>query len=151
MLDLDHFKHFNDTYGHEAGDTLLRELGRFLQAHIRREDIACRYGGEEFILIMPEAWLDVTRERAEWLREEIKKLTVKFHGQVLGALTLSLGVAIFPQHAATASSLLRASDVALYRAKAEGRDRLVVSLAVEEQGQAPSAISIAGQPPGQPK
>jgi len=151
MLDLDHFKHFNDTYGHEAGDTLLRELGRFLQAHIRREDIACRYGGEEFILIMPEAWLDVTRERAEWLREEIKNLTVKFHGQVLGALTLSLGVAIFPQHAATASSLLRASDLALYRAKAEGRDRAVVSLAVQGQDQAPSAISLAGQPPGQSK
>ncbi len=151
MLDLDHFKHFNDTYGHEAGDTLLRELGRFLQAHIRREDIACRYGGEEFILILPEAWLDVTRERAEWLREEIKNLTVKFHGQVLGALTLSLGVAVFPQHAATASSLLRASDLALYRAKAEGRDRAVVSLAVAGQDQAPSAISLAGQPPGQPK
>ncbi len=124
VLDLDHFKDFNDTFGHDAGDTLLRALAQLLQRRTRREDIACRYGGEEFTVILPEAPLDVTRERAERLREELKRLSVTHNGQVLGEITLSAGVAVFPQHGATGEELLRAADNALYRAKTDGRDRV---------------------------
>ncbi len=127
MLDLDHFKRFNDTFGHAAGDVLLRELGGFLQQHIRGGDIACRYGGEEFTLVLPEASLEVTRERAEHLREGAKHLHVQHGGQLLGTITLSLGVAAFPQHGVTGEEVLRAADAALYRAKRGGRDRAVAA------------------------
>jgi diguanylate cyclase (GGDEF)-like protein/PAS domain S-box-containing protein len=127
MLDVDRFKLFNDTFGHDAGDTLLRELGNFLRAHIRGEDVACRYGGEEFMLILPEASLAVTRERAEHLRDDIKHLHAQYHDQPLGAVMLSLGVAVFPDHGSTGEAVLKAADAALYRAKREGRDRVVVA------------------------
>ena len=139
MLDLDRFKRFNDSFGHEAGDTLLRKLGAFLLTRTRREDIVCRYGGEEFTIILPEASLEVTRQRAEQLREEAKHLTIQYRGQTLGALTLSLGVAGFPEHSATGADLLRIADVALYRAKSEGSDRVVVGQPAEEQTDAPVA------------
>jgi len=131
MLDLDHFKRFNDTHGHEAGDTLLRELGEFLRTRTRREDIACRYGGEEFVLVLPEATIEVTRQRGERLRDEFKRLNVQHRGQSLGAVSLSIGVAVFPDHGLTVEDLLRASDQALYRAKAEGRNRVVLGERVE--------------------
>jgi diguanylate cyclase (GGDEF)-like protein/PAS domain S-box-containing protein len=127
MLDIDHFKVFNDTFGHEAGDAVLREFGRFLGASLRGEDIACRYGGEEFVLILPEANLEIATQRAEKLRDGVKYLTVTDHGQSLGAISLSLGVAIYPEHGANGDDLLRAADTALYRAKHEQRDRVVVS------------------------
>jgi diguanylate cyclase (GGDEF)-like protein/PAS domain S-box-containing protein len=127
MLDIDHFKRFNDTFGHEAGDLLLGALGNFLRGHIRAEDIACRYGGEEFTLILPEASLDATRERAEQLREGVKKLHVLHRGESLGPVTLSLGVATFPDHGSTGQVALLAADGALYRAKQGGRDRVVLA------------------------
>jgi|GEM_PF-2084018 len=126
MLDLDHFKRFNDTFGHEAGDALLRELGDFLRTRTRREDIACRYGGEEFAIILPDASIEATLQRAERLRSEFKHLNMQHRGQSLGVVTLSLGVAVFPEHGATVEDILRAADRALYRAKEEGRDRAVV-------------------------
>ncbi|PYU32091.1 MAG: diguanylate cyclase [Acidobacteria bacterium] len=131
MLDLDKFKVFNDTYGHAAGDALLRKLGGFLRSRTRGEDIACRYGGEEFVVILPEASIEVTQQRAEQLREEFKFLTVQHRGQTLGALTLSVGVAVFPEHGTTVEDILHAVDTALYRAKAEGRDRVVTGKALE--------------------
>ncbi len=127
MLDVDHFKRFNDTFGHEAGDAVLRELGIFLQKHIRVSDIACRYGGEELTLILPEASLEDTMERAEKLRQGVKYLNVHYRRQPLGGITLSLGIAMFPQHGLTSESVIRAADVALYRAKAAGRDRVVTA------------------------
>lgn len=127
MLDVDHFKRFNDTFGHQAGDVLLRELAEFLQACIRVSDIACRYGGEEFTLILPEAPLSVTQERAEKLRQGAKALKVEHRQQFLGQISLSLGVAIFPEHGVNGSSLLQAADAALYQAKKEGRDRTIVA------------------------
>ena len=127
MIDLDHFKKLNDTLGHDAGDTVLREVGAFLQTHIRGEDIACRYGGEEFTLILPEVTLEVTRERAEQLRTEFKQLDLRHRYQSFGIITLSLGVAVFPQHGSTAPAVMRAADSALYRAKETGRDRVVIS------------------------
>ena len=127
MIDIDHFKRFNDTYGHVAGDALVRELGRFLQKHIRNEDIGCRYGGEEFLLILPDASLETTQQRAELLQQEAKGLRVQDEGQSLGGITLSLGVAMYPQHGRTIENVMRAADAALYRAKQEGRDRVIVA------------------------
>ena len=122
MLDVDHFKRFNDTFGHEAGDSVLKELGEFLQKYVRGSDIACRYGGEEFILILPEGSLDTTSKRAEQLREGIKHLHLKYRHEPLGQITLSLGVASFPEHGITGQDVIREADAALYRAKREGRD-----------------------------
>ena len=127
MFDLDHFKKFNDTFGHAAGDVVLREIGAFLQARVRVEDIACRYGGEEFLVILPEASLEDTVKRAEQLCVGIKGLNVRYQDQALGAVTVSLGVAVFPEHGSTDEAIRKAADAALYRAKREGRDRVVVA------------------------
>ncbi len=127
MMDIDHFKQFNDTFGHDAGDALLSELGSLLLTNSRKGDIPCRYGGEEFVLVLPEASLDDTRRRADELRELIKQLAVSHRGRSLGSVTVSLGVAGFPDHGGTSESLIRASDVALYRAKSAGRDRVAVA------------------------
>ncbi len=127
MLDIDHFKAFNDTFGHEAGDALLREVGQILQRSIRGEDIACRYGGEEFTLILPEASLPDAAQRAEQIREAIRDLDVHYRHQPLGRVTVSLGVAIFPDHGPRADAVIRAADAALYQAKAAGRDRVAVN------------------------
>jgi len=127
MLDLDHFKVFNDSFGHEAGDILLRKLGSFLKQHLRGGDIACRYGGEEFALILPEVSPGNLRRRAEQLREGIKHLTIPYRGQNLETLSMSLGVAMFPTHGSTGQRVLNAADAALYEAKRTGRDRVVIA------------------------
>ncbi len=127
MVDLDHFKRFNDSFGHEAGDTLLQAVGIFLQSNIRQEDIACRYGGEEFILILPEASQEITRVRAERLRQGVENLQVEYHGQSIGPVTVSLGVAIFPDHGKDGEALIRAADTALYRSKQGGRNRVMIA------------------------
>jgi diguanylate cyclase (GGDEF)-like protein len=124
MLDVDHFKRFNDTSGHQAGDDLLIHIGSLLQARTRREDIACRYGGEEFLLILPSAPLEAALRRAEELRRQIRESSVEHRGQSLGRTSVSAGVACFPEHGTTADELLRAADMALYRAKELGRDRV---------------------------
>ena len=127
MLDVDDFKRFNDTWGHAAGDEILRELGSLLLRQVRGEDIACRYGGDEFILIMPDATREVTGERAELICELATQFHLHFEGESLAAVTLSLGVAVFPEHGTTSTGILRAVDAALYRAKHEGRSRVVVA------------------------
>lgn len=125
MLDIDHFKKFNDNFGHPAGDALLRAMGQFLKHQVRAEDVACRYGGEEFALILPEATLEVAYQRAEVVRETVKELQVHYAGEALGPITLSLGVATFPQHGSTSEAVLKAADVALYKAKQSGRNRVL--------------------------
>jgi diguanylate cyclase (GGDEF)-like protein/PAS domain S-box-containing protein len=125
MLDIDHFKGFNDTYGHDAGDALLREMAAFLQRHTRKDDIACRYGGEEFMLILPGAELAHTRRRAEDLRTGVRNLQVQHNGQWLGQITISVGVAVFPEHGDNDEEVVKAADKALYRAKRQGRDRVI--------------------------
>jgi len=132
LLDVDHFKQFNDSYGHEAGDIVLRELGGFLQSQIRREDAACRVGGEEFLLILPDSSLDVTRYRAEKLREESKRVSIQYGGRPLGGITLSIGVVVFPAHGTTCDVILRSADEALYQAKLQGRDCVVVAKSAHE-------------------
>ncbi len=127
MIDVDHFKNFNDTFGHEAGDAVLRDLGGVLQRNVRGGDIACRYGGEEFTVILPEANLDIARQRAEILRDATRELRLVHDGKSLGAVTLSLGVAACPEHGRKRDHLLQAADAALYEAKNGGRNRVVVS------------------------
>jgi diguanylate cyclase (GGDEF)-like protein len=129
MLDLDHFKVFNDTHGHEAGDLLLRAVGDYLVTHVRAEDIACRYGGEEFVVILPEAALEMARSRAEELWKGLQALHVNYRGQLLRGATVSAGVAAFPGHGRTMSELLHAADTAMYAAKRQGRDRVETATA----------------------
>ena len=127
MIDVDHFKRFNDTFGHDAGDLVLREVGALLRRQVRGSDIACRYGGEEFLILLPEAPLAQARERAERLRQAVHELQPVQNGRALGTITISLGVALFPDHGDTPESLVQAADAALYQAKKAGRDRVVVS------------------------
>ncbi len=127
MLDIDHFKMFNDTFSYAAGDALLRELGMFLKKNLRGDDVTCRYGGEEFILILPESSLEDTSRRAEQLREGCKHLDVSHRGQSLGTVSISLGVAAYPQHGNNSEEVLRAVDTALHSAKSEGRDRVIIA------------------------
>jgi diguanylate cyclase (GGDEF)-like protein len=122
MVDLDRFKDLNDRYGHAAGDEVLRRLGELLKTSLRFADIACRYGGDEFILILPEAPRDVVQERAEQLRRDAGTLEVEFMGKRLPSPTISLGVSVFPEDGTSGAALLAASDLALYRAKTAGRD-----------------------------
>jgi len=138
MLDLDHFKKFNDTYGHEAGDTVLRETGTFLARSIRAEDIVCRFGGEEFVIILPTASLSAACGRAERIRSKLREMTVLHQGQSLGMITVSVGVAALPEHGTSPKELLETADAALYRAKREGRDRVV---AAEVRSNAMGAIA----------
>ena len=127
MMDVDDFKRFNDTRGHAAGDAVLRELGSLLLRHVRGEDIPSRYGGDEFIVVLPDTSQEVTRARAERLCEHARHFNLQFEGQTLEAVTLSLGVAAFPENGITSTAILRAADAALYRAKYEGRGRVAVA------------------------
>ncbi|HVO67848.1 MAG TPA: diguanylate cyclase [Syntrophales bacterium] len=127
MVDLDHFRRFNNTFGHDAGDVVLQDMAKFLQNNIRMEDVACRYGGEEFTLIMPGASLDVTEKRAQTIREKVQHLQIYYNNKLLDSITLSLGVAVFPEHGSTGEEVIQAADVALYRAKHEGRNRVIVA------------------------
>ncbi|MFC0678981.1 diguanylate cyclase [Lysobacter korlensis] len=128
MLDVDHFKRFNDENGHAAGDAFLARVGEVLLDLTRGEDIACRYGGEEFTLVLPEATHEVALRRGEQIREAIAGISVVHLRRVLGPVTVSIGVACFPQHGGSPERLLAAADSALYRAKAEGRDRVVLTV-----------------------
>jgi diguanylate cyclase (GGDEF)-like protein len=127
MIDIDHFKHFNDTYGHHAGDAVLQAVGNFLNRVIRGGDIACRYGGEEFLLILPEASLEHTHKRAEQVCQGVRRLQLHYQDQILPSITFSLGVASFPAYGTTGEAIIRAADHALYQAKASGRDCVVVA------------------------
>jgi diguanylate cyclase (GGDEF)-like protein len=129
MIDIDHFKRFNDTYGHAAGDTVLRAVGQYVMSLTRGEDIFCRYGGEEFVLIMVDTTVRAAWERAEALRAGIQELAIEHEGRALN-VTLSIGVAMIPDHARDGQAALRAADAALYAAKQGGRNRVVVSDAV---------------------
>jgi len=136
MLDIDHFKAFNDGFGHAAGDQMLRSIGKLILSHLRAGDIACRYGGEELLLILPEATVEAAARRAEDLRTRAKKLEVTHGDTALGPVTVSLGVAVFPGNGRTRDELLASADASLYKAKQGGRDRVVVAGEPEDVGAA---------------
>jgi diguanylate cyclase (GGDEF)-like protein len=126
MIDLDHFKRLNDAHGHAAGDAVLERFAAILLGSVRREDIPCRYGGEEFAVILPEMTADQARQRAEVWRAELEKVSVELGETSIGPVSASMGVASFPVHGNTGTELLRAADAALYRAKDAGRNRVVM-------------------------
>lgn len=137
MGDIDHFKDLNDTYGHDVGDAVLREVARFIRGRIRGSDIACRYGGEELLVILPNTPLHEATRFAEMLRAGVRALVVQERDRTVGEVTCSFGVASTSAHGTTTATLLRAADAALYQAKAQGRDRVIVAsatnVAVAEQ------------------
>lgn len=124
MLDLDHFKSINDNYGHEAGDAVLSEVAHLLQHEIRDGDIASRYGGEEFVILLYNIDLEHSLERAEMLRQSIDKLQVKYGAQQVASISVSIGVACYPKDADTPEKLILAADKALYAAKHQGRNQV---------------------------
>ena len=126
MIDLDHFKRFNDDFGHDAGDLVLKEVAQLLLAHIRGSDIACRYGGEEFVLVFPDTTLEGARRRAEEIRGAVKELRLSLRGKALGQVTVSIGVGLIPDHVASPEALIRVADEAMYAAKSAGRDRVAL-------------------------
>ena len=128
MIDLDHFKRVNDIHGHEAGDLVLTKVAALLRSHIRDSDIASRYGGEEFVLVLPDATLEGTKRRADAIRNAIRELKLEHLGKPITGVTASIGIAMFPDHAEDSESLMRIVDDLLYEAKRSGRDRIVVSL-----------------------
>ncbi|WP_199322293.1 GGDEF domain-containing protein [Leptolyngbya sp. FACHB-321] len=121
LMDIDFFKQVNDTYGHQGGDCVLQAVSRLLRAHSRQGDIACRYGGEEFVLLLPAITLKDVCQRAEQLRRSFQAMRVPF-GAATIRTTLSLGVGLFPEHGDTSQSLMQVVDQALYVAKAAGRN-----------------------------
>jgi len=127
MVDLDHLKAFNDRYGHLSGDEMLRGLGKLLKKMFRGGDILSRYGGDEFLLVLPETSIEIGLQRAEELRQNVKEMLIQVEDYPLQNLTISIGVSSWPQHGTTAADVLRAADKALYQAKMEGRDRAVVA------------------------
>jgi diguanylate cyclase (GGDEF)-like protein/PAS domain S-box-containing protein len=140
MLDLDHFKHFNDTFGHQAGDILLKEVASAISSRVRAGDLACRYGGEEFSIIIAEVDMDGAYKCVESIRETIKHLSLNHRGQTLGTITISAGIASFPVHGDNANDLIHAADKALYTAKKEGRDRIVVAATSENRSKSAQEI-----------
>ncbi len=126
MIDIDHFKQFNDGFGHDGGDAVLRALAQFMKKQVRGSDIACRYGGEEFTLILSPSTAEGARLRAEKIRADAARLSIRHAERDLGTITLSLGVAVFPDHASEAAATVKAADVALYQAKSGGRNRVIM-------------------------
>lgn len=144
MFDVDHFKSFNDTYGHDAGDSVLRSVSALVTRHIRAGDLPCRFGGEEFLLVQPGLAAEHARSRAESLRTAVRALSLEHAGRALGRVSISVGVATYPDHAGSAEALLKAADEALYRAKRGGRDRTVLAPALT------SVSVLTGMPASEP-
>jgi diguanylate cyclase (GGDEF)-like protein len=138
MIDIDYFKRYNDNFGHPAGDDALRLVGDALRQSVRAEDLACRYGGEEFVLILPECALEPAAVRAEQVRTHLEELYVERAGELPGSVTISIGVAGFRETTDKLDLLLKFADKALYQAKHDGRDRVVV--ARPEQKDSPSSL-----------
>ena len=127
FLDLDHFKHFNDIFGHEAGDLVLQTMGGIFRSHFRGDDVICRYGGEEFAIILPESSAPDALRRTEELQAATRDLKLVHRGRPLDTVTLSAGIAGFPDHGQSAQELLDRADRCLYQSKANGRDCVTVA------------------------
>jgi diguanylate cyclase (GGDEF)-like protein/PAS domain S-box-containing protein len=127
MADVDYFKEINDTFGHAAGDAILRKLGEVLRENVRSEDVASRYGGDEFIILLPEASCEVTKNRAEKLLEIVRQAIIRFNEVTFKTVTLSADVSVFSEDGEAAESILKAADLALYHAKEKGRNQVVAA------------------------
>ena len=127
MIDLDHFRNINNTWGHDAGDFALKEVANLLQKMIRSSDTACRYGGEEMTLILSESSLENTAKKAEEIRAAIAQLPLNYNDEQLIKVTSSFGVACFPDQGKTVKEIIQAADIALFQAKANGRNQVIVS------------------------
>ena len=125
MMDVDHFKNFNDTYGHKCGDIVLIDLAKYLTDNSRQSDVVCRYGGEEFIILMPGASLQDAYERAEAWRQGYTSKVIEYEGKLL-TTSFSAGVASFPIHGETGEAILHNADHALYQSKSNGRNRVTL-------------------------
>ncbi len=125
IMDMDHFKQFNDNYGHKCGDVVLQAFANFLVEHTRRGDVVCRYGGEEFVILMPNAALDMSYDRVEAWRQDFSESAILYEGMKFSA-TFSAGVAVFPEHGITGDATLVAADKALYVSKNSGRNRVTM-------------------------
>jgi len=126
MLDVDHFKQLNDTFGHEAGDVVLREVAECFRRSLREEDVICRYGGEEFVVIMPDAPADTAAQRAEMIRFAVSEIRTHLRGELVGAVTVSIGIAMYPDSGKDGGNLIQVADAAMYRAKRAGRNQVVL-------------------------
>ena len=127
MIDTDYFKKINDTFGHDAGDMVLRELADIVTRTSRKEDIACRFGGEEFVLCLPGASQEIASRRAKEIRAAVKNINLRYEGRNLGAISVSIGISVYPDLGETPVELMKTADQALYMAKENGRDRIVVA------------------------
>jgi len=125
MLDIDHFKKFNDTFGHEAGDVILREIGHLFRENLRSSDIACRYGGEEFVLVLLDSTQEESYSRFEKIREQVKDLQIRYQEKLLGKMSVSIGIVEANGNLLSAEELVAAADKALYAAKHAGRDCMI--------------------------
>jgi diguanylate cyclase (GGDEF)-like protein len=133
-IDIDRFKPVNDTFGHVAGDALLKAIASLLTSLVRGEDTVCRFGGEEFVILMPTISLDAAVQRAERIRTRLSELRVEHEGRALPPITASLGVAGFPDHGPRWTSVLEEADAALYQAKQSGRNSVAVANGRKHQG-----------------
>ncbi|HEY3929129.1 MAG TPA: sensor domain-containing diguanylate cyclase, partial [Candidatus Koribacter sp.] len=133
MLDVDHFKRFNDQHGHAAGDAALQHVAEILSSQVRSEDTVCRYGGEEFVIILPEITAEAAYDKAESIRRAISEVRVELGQGRTAEVTISIGIAVFPREGERQEDLLREADKALYAAKHNGRNRVVVAAAVPER------------------
>jgi diguanylate cyclase (GGDEF)-like protein len=138
MLDLDHFKSINDTYGHDTGDLALKEFSLILSANSRPEDLAVRYGGEEFVLLLCDTTLAVAKQRAETIRVETQKILIRYENQQIGTITVSIGVATLPENDLNFKGLIESADKALYQAKHTGRNKIVVAQDLQSNKQSTS-------------
>jgi len=132
FLDIDHFKRFNDTFGHDAGDFVLQSIAELLRSFFRGDDVACRCGGEEFAVILPESSSRNAALRADELRAAVKALKLQYKDTRLGPISISVGVAAFPEQCTTPEELLKVADQCLYQSKTLGRDRVTVATAARQ-------------------
>jgi diguanylate cyclase (GGDEF)-like protein len=126
MLDIDHFKHFNDTYGHQVGDEVLKAVANTVSRNVRSTDAVSRYGGEEIAIILPHTSLDGAGFVAEKIRRSIEELELPVEGKTVG-ITVSIGVSAFPDCASEQSLLIQEADGALYKAKENGRNQVQIA------------------------
>jgi diguanylate cyclase (GGDEF)-like protein len=142
LFNIDHFKQFNDSFGHAAGDTALNRLGSVLKEWSRPDDILVRFGGEEFTVVLPETSADEARVRAESLRQIVEELMIEHEGAQLRHVTISVGVAACPMHGQDRDALIEKADQALYRSKKTGRNRVTVALGAIQNIEAAAPLEI---------